>query len=420
MLSWLAIAVLLIDPSAKRTDVTGIIDAQLRTGWAPVSQYAPPSAGVVFVLTPTGILNHTHRRFGTLTLSYTPRIFFRQPNQLSLRRPLVYHQLNLTYRRGLSTRWQMASTLAGRYGELDYNAAGQGFDAGQTDVGDASVLSFASGDATVAFTGQVTPRTTMLVSLLGGHRRPVALETDGATGGGLATAARTYGTLNLAPGYRLTTRDNVTLGVTSSVFDFDPGSVFTSLDTRVGYQRFLQDDLQLYMNAGVFTSILLARQDAVIDQRPVLAFPVGDVGVNGRLKSRARYRIDGGGSIGTFGLYEASSGRVVYRGRATAATAVTFPPRWSAGINLQLMSSTTRAPQTAVGGRRRPETFGSVQTPIRYTIDPTKAVDFGVIVSVRAPHLLVLSRVDTAVEAWAYVSFRMSLGTSRARAADAQ
>jgi hypothetical protein len=421
MLSWLvATAVLLIDPSAKRTDVTGVVDAEVRGGWAPVSQYAPPAAGAVIVLAPTGILEHTHRRFGTFSISYTPRLFLRQPNRLSLRRPLIYHQLGLTYRRNLSPQWRVTSTLAGRYGELDYNAAGAAFDPGQTDIGDASVLSFASADSTTSFSGQVSQRVSLSLSGVAGHRRPVILDGAGDSGGGLATAARTYGTLSILPGYRLTARDNLTLGFTPSVFDFDPGSVFLSVDARAGYQRSLTADLQLFVNGGLFASRLLAEQDAIIEQRPVVVFPVGDVGVNGRLRSRARYRIDGRGSVGTFGLYEAASGRLVYRGRVIGAVSVSLPPRWSIGANASLMTSTTRAPLTAVGGRRRPETFGALQTPVRYLIDATKSVEFGTIVTVRAPHMLVLSRADTAYEAWAYVAFRLTAGTSRAQAAAAQ
>lgn len=419
MLSWLATAVLLIDPSAKRTDVTGVIDTQLRTGWSPVSQYAEPGASLVVVVSPTGILEHSHRRFGAVVLSYTPRFFLRQPNQLSLRRPLIYHQLDFSYLRGLTSQWRMSSTVAGRYGELDYNAAGGAFDAGQTDIGDVSVLSFASGDATTSFTGQFSQRTSLALSALGGHRRPVTFGETGS-GGGLAASARTYATVIVLPGHQVTPRDTLTLAVATSLFDFDPGSLFTSVDTRGGYQRTVREGLQLFVNAGVFTSRLLARQDAILQQQEVVFFPVGDVGVNGRLKSRARYTVDGGGSLGTFGLYEAASGRVVYRGRASAAVSVNIPPRWSAGITASLMTATTREPLQAVGGRQRPETFGSIQTPITYSIDATKLIQFGTIVTVRAPHLLALSRADTAYEAWAFVSFRLSGGTSRARAARAR
>lgn len=407
----LTLAVLAIDPSAARTDVSAGVAGELRGGYAPVTLDEQSTAAVVLTLMPNVDLRHRHRRHGELSLGYSPRLFMRQPNRLSLNRPLFLHQIDFTYSRRLTRLWQLRTSIVGRIGEVDYTAVNLAFGPTQTAVPtNVSVLSFANVDGAVAFIGRVAPRTTLNIGMSAGTRRAIGTQTT--TNGVAPFSDRVYGEVSVGPTFQITARDSVGVAGTVAVNDFDPGAVFGAVDARARWDRQLQRDLVLSVDGGVFVTQVVARQDDV-NEGSGATFPVGGVALNGRLRSRARYTLDGGAAVGFSGFFDAISGRLLYRGRLSTGFVATFPPRWSAGIDASFVTSPTREPLDAMGGFPFPETLGSIQVPVRYFFDDNKNIEFGASFGVRGPHLAVRAPGSVRYEAWAYVAFRIGGGTSR-------
>jgi len=102
-------------------------DGEVAVGRAPVDYAGPSKDSITFTLVP-GLAVRNRSPESTLTLSYTPRIFFRLPNALKLNHPLVLHQVALdhTLDVGKWLAWTTTATLA--VGEIDYTAAGVVFD----------------------------------------------------------------------------------------------------------------------------------------------------------------------------------------------------------------------------------------------------------------------------------------------------
>lgn len=410
MLGSLILAVLLIDPSAARTDVGGGVSTEVRGGWAPITPTSSSSPAFALVVTPNVDLRRRQRRHrGVLSLTYSPRMFLRLPNQLSLQRPLFFHNGELAYARAISRTWQLSTSAAGRYGELDYSATGLAFSTGQTRVPNATVLSVAIFDGAVGFRGALTRLTSLDIRMAGGTQRPI-LGDDGVR----TTPSRNYGSLTLAPSHQLGPRDGVQLTVVTSTTDFDPGAVFLSVDSRAGWAHQLRRNLRLNMDAGVFVSRVVARQDDPTDSAGA-TFPVGSIGLDGRLRARTQYTLDGAIAAGMFGIFDAASGRLLYRSSLTASTLLALPPRWAVGINATFVTAATREPIDTRDALNIPETLANLTTPIIYAIDDTKQVEFGTRVSIRAPHLASESFSTTRYEAWGYVAFRISGGTARGR-----
>jgi hypothetical protein len=405
----LTLAVLAIDPTAARTDVSGGISGEVRGGWAPVQLNEPSSGAFVLVVSPNVDLRHANRRQGIVAFGYSPRLFLRMPNRLSITRPLFFHQFDVAYDRPISRAWQFRTQGSADVGELDYTAASLAFDPGQTALPDVSVLSFLIVDGGFGFTGQVAPRTTLGIATSAGTRRPLTQDSDE---GVRPFPDRVYANLSIGPRFQVTARDAISLAAIASINDFDPGAIFGAGDLRVAWLHTLRRNLEIVMDAGVFVTRVVARQDDNTDNDGA-TFPVGGIGLNGRLRARARYTLDGGGAVGFSGLFDSISGRLLYRVRANARLLATFPPRWSAGLDASFITSPTPEPIRVTGGFPVPETLAQVQAPIRYSFDDTKNIEFGAIFGVRAPHLAAQSFSSVRYEAWAYVAFRIGGGTAR-------
>jgi hypothetical protein len=405
----LTLAILAIDPQAARTDVSGGVAGEVRGGWAPVQLNEESEPAFVLVVSPNIDLRHANRRQGVVSLGYSPRMFLRLPNRLSITRPLFFHQTDLAYDRPISRAWQFRTQASADVGELDYTAASFAFDPGQTAVPNVSVLSFLIVDGGFGFTGQVSPTTSLAIAASAGTRRPIGSDADE---GVRPFPDRVYANLSIGPRFQLTARDGISLAAVASVNDFDPGAVFGSGDIRFAWIHSLRRNLDLALDAGVFVTRVIARQDDNTDNEGA-TFPVGGISLNGRLRSRSSYTLDGGVATGFSGLFDAISGRLLYRARFNARMQATFPPRWSAGIDASFLTSPTPEPIRVAGGFPVPETLAQVQTPVRYLIDDTKNIEFGTIFGVRAPHLAAESFDSVRYEAWVYLAFRIGGGTAR-------
>jgi hypothetical protein len=132
------------------------VDGEVAAGRAPVLLGGPEENSVTFTLVPGAALR-LRSLTNTLSLAYTPRIFYRVPNELNVSRPLVLHQvqLNDVLRTARDTTW--TSTAALSVGELDYTASSLVFSPGSSAVR-TSVADIVRGEAQTGFSIDVTRR----------------------------------------------------------------------------------------------------------------------------------------------------------------------------------------------------------------------------------------------------------------------
>jgi hypothetical protein len=112
------------------------VDAEVAAGRAPVNPTDPSESSensVTFTLVPGLALRHRSQT-NNLTLTYTPRIFYRAPNALDVDRPLVLHQVSLEDAVELSRRLAWSSTAQLSIGEIDYTASNLVFAPGSSAV----------------------------------------------------------------------------------------------------------------------------------------------------------------------------------------------------------------------------------------------------------------------------------------------
>ena len=108
-------------------------DAEVAAGRAPIDVSGREENSFTFTLVP-GLGLRLHSLMDSLTLSYTPRIFYRVPNELDVDRPLVLHQVSIGHAAQLSRLTSWASNAELSVGEIDYTAAGVVFPVGASTI----------------------------------------------------------------------------------------------------------------------------------------------------------------------------------------------------------------------------------------------------------------------------------------------
>lgn len=102
-------------------------DSEVAAGRAPVDFAGAPKDSASFTMVPgAGVRRRSAQ--STLTLSYTPRIYYRGPNALSVDRPLVLHQAALNHNWEVKGDFAWTSSAQVSVGQIDYTAAGVVFD----------------------------------------------------------------------------------------------------------------------------------------------------------------------------------------------------------------------------------------------------------------------------------------------------
>ncbi len=128
-----ACSLLAVAFSAAIVEAAAGVDGEVAAGRAPVDVLGPEQDSVTFTLVP-GVGLQLRSGSTSLTLTYTPRVFYRLPNPLSFNRPLLLHQIALGHETKLDsmTSWTNGAELS--VGELDYTAASLVFDPAVSSV----------------------------------------------------------------------------------------------------------------------------------------------------------------------------------------------------------------------------------------------------------------------------------------------
>jgi hypothetical protein len=411
---------LAIDPRAKAVDVSGGVMAEVRGGRAPVVIDAEPEPSMLLVVIPNFDLRVRMRRRGMLMFGYAPRFVLRVPNILGVRRPLVLHQLSMLYDVAMSRRWDFSGALTSSVGELDYTANNLVLGTMQGTTPSSAILQYAVVEANTTFTARATSVDTFLFGPAFAYRTPIgenAQLTEDPTVEQIAMILpeQLSGSFVAAYTRTVTPRDDVSLQATPGIMSFTPGALFSTVDGRIAWGRQIRPRLRSRIDGGVFAVHVLDRRDDPFGSRNRV-LPVANVGLTGRLLSRARVRLEGDVSAGINGFFDVLRGTVQPRAGGSVQLSAEMPPRWRAGVLVSFFTSANREPQTVVDGPQPllDETVLFVQTPVTYMIDRRMFLEFGSIVTARGPHLTVdeFSYADQ-LEVWGYVAFRFSIGTAR-------
>ena len=146
-------------------------EGEVAAGRAPIELDGPEENSVTFTLVPGAALR-VRSVASSLTLTYTPRIFYRVPNALEVDRPLVLHQLALDHSQSFSRRLTWATTGNFSIGEIDYTASNLVFDPGTSAVR-SSVTDIVRADATTGIKLDVTRRLRWTLDVSGEYTKPL-------------------------------------------------------------------------------------------------------------------------------------------------------------------------------------------------------------------------------------------------------
>ena len=154
------------------------VDGEVAAGRAPVQLTGPEENSLTFTLVPGAGLR-LRSATNRLSLSYTPRIFYRVPNALAVSRPLVLHQVSLDNALELSRRLAWASSAQVSVGEIDYTASGLVFDPGSSAVR-TSVVDIVRSEGQTGFQMELTRRLRWTSALSADYTTPLG-DTPSAT-----------------------------------------------------------------------------------------------------------------------------------------------------------------------------------------------------------------------------------------------
>jgi hypothetical protein len=157
--------------SSSVVEAAAGVDGEVAAGRAPVQLNGQEENSVTFTLVPGAALR-LRGATNTLTLSYTPRIFYRVPNVLEVSRPLVLHQFQLDDILRASRNMTWTSTAGVSVGEIDYTASALVFDPGSSAVR-TSVVDIVRGEGQTGFQLDVTRRLRWSADVAGEYTTPI-------------------------------------------------------------------------------------------------------------------------------------------------------------------------------------------------------------------------------------------------------
>ena len=130
---------------------------------------------------------------------------------------------------------------------------------------------------------------------------------------------------------------------------------------------------------------------------------------------RARLRLTGDAGASLQAYFDQVTGEVLPRAGGALGLTAFLPPNWTAGASVNFYTLATAQPRDFEGLNVDPSLTGdtviSARTPISYRFDERFALEFGTIVSARAPHVRTDDFAFSQLAAWVYFAFRVQFST---------
>jgi hypothetical protein len=147
------------------------VEGEVAAGRAPIVLSGPEENSITFTVVPGAALR-LRSLTDTLTLTYTPRIFYRAPNALEVDRPLVLHQVSFNQSTEFGRRLVWTSALGASVGEVDYTASNLVFDT-VTSVARTSVADILRLEGETGIRYELSRRWRWTLDVEGDYTRPL-------------------------------------------------------------------------------------------------------------------------------------------------------------------------------------------------------------------------------------------------------
>ena len=377
----------------------------------------------------------------TLTLAYTPRLFYRVPNQLDIDRPLLLHQLQLNDTLMTSRNMAWTSAVGVDVGELDYTAANLVFAPGSSAVR-TSVVDIVRVNGETGFTLDITRRLRWITNLSAQYTTPLdadqtatappvtmeGQDLSNLVGGTVPESAQVSGRSSLS--YAVTRQDRVAANGDITYQWFPDTGRFLLLAPDVSWEHRLSRQSTLALSAGFAYVITLATPD---DSDPGDALGgTGSVQFTSELHRERNVRVSTSFGAGVDWFFDPIAGTSQPRGAVDAGTTIDIGRDWTINPNASFYA-VIRGASTTVGGATptgdgmlvpqaaQPITPDATQVraeiPFTYRLTDFVAINFGARGSLRGRSLTQDDfQLGEQYEIWAFfgLTVRMTSGDDNA------
>jgi hypothetical protein len=399
-------------------------DTEVAAGRAPVDLDGPEENSIALTGTPAVGLR-IHDETHTFTTTYAPRFYYRIPNPLEVRRPLVLHQIGLGYENLIDISTQWITNAHVNVGELDYTTASLVFDP-QAAALQQDVAQVARVDGESTLRHSTSRRATLQLTLQGEYTTPIntpdAVVAPAPTeppvdptvvapvAGEILKSAS--GTVRPELRYVLTRRDFLTTSLRVSYQWFSNGGRFVVISPQIGWERRLTPRTTFVSSAGplyVFTLDAAPGNDddnfigggGVLELRSILSRSDG-AELTGHIS----------GTVDWF--FDPLAGTSDPRATLELGAAARFGRDWTftptASFSTLLREDSDGA---AAVLERTDATVLRAELPVRYAITRAVQFNFGGRGSLRGTRLGSDDfRLNEQLEAWVYVGLSVAFATS--------
>jgi hypothetical protein len=364
-------------------DANASVVAETRGGVAPIQAGRQSQAAIGISVAPV-VEIETGRPGQGLHIDYGPRILWREPNNLSLKRPLILHVANLAAATQPNTAVEFLARAGASLGEADYAALSQIFGTAQGTVPQVMKIFAASGGLGFRWDENRTWR--FETTLEAEHRRTLASVIDPQTipDPMMMTALQqsfrqTNFTLMPSAIAHLSRRDDLILTAAVSDRMLDNGISLFAVAPQVGWKTRLAPNAELRLAGGV-SYVRDLGTVPIVGSGGSLA-PIGNAEVSALVLRHRGVAMRSGAGV-TFDYFVDPFLRAAGpRGTAVAQSLLLFPPNWTVGVEA---SFSTSLRGSAITGNPD-ETTAAVSLPVRHRMSENLIGEAGLRWSVRAP-----------------------------------
>lgn len=341
--------------SASVVEAAAGVDGEVAAGRAPVQLGGAEENSVTFTLVP-GLGLRMRSQTNTLTLSYTPRVFYRVPNQLNVDRPLLLHQLQLTDTLLASRTTAWTSSAGVSIGELDYTASNLVFAPGSSAVR-TSVVDIIRAQGQTGIGVDLTRRLRWLAEISAEYTTPLG---DTATappvieegqdlsaliGGTVPESAQVSGRSSLS--YALTRQDRIAANGDITYQWFPDTGRFLLLAPDISWERRLSRRSTLALSGGFAYVITLETSDGT-DPGDALG-GTGSIQFDSEVHRERNVRVSTSFGAGIDWFFDPIAGTSQPRGAVDAGATIDIGRDWSIGPSASFYA-VIRGASTTVGG----------------------------------------------------------------------
>jgi hypothetical protein len=421
-------SLLVVAFAASAFEAAAGADAEVAAGRAPVEVDGPEEESIAFTLVPGAGVRWTSGE-SALSLSYTPRIFYRLPNALSVERPLVLHQVSLDHATEPTRLVGWSSSAQLSVGELDYTAASVVFAPGQ--VVRTSVAEVLRTEGRSGVTVAMSRRTTWAFGVSGEYTTSLDDQVDAAPDGAEVELAQLGDSLPSSAGfsvdsglrYLLSRDDEIGFGAEATYQWFEDSGRFLLLSPELSYSHKLGPNGIFAVAGGLAYIASLTAPGGLTDSDSLggtgsvhfgsevyeSSGVVASTGITGSVEwffdpiagtSQPRAGVELGGNVSIGRDWEINPNAAFFailRGSAIGG---------SEGLDAEDLLALEQTPDA---------TLLSGELPFRYRLSPAASFTFGARAALRGRALGADGfRLDEQVELWGFVGLTVRASTRQA------